>query len=439
MDKKYDVIVIGAGPAGYTCAVRFAQLGSKTALIEKNEIGGTCLNCGCIPTKFLWQSLKLKNTVSKACEYGIKTSPVQLNFQDIMAKKNKFIENLRKSLQRMIESYEIEIIKGEASFSSDSSVTVNGTEYSAGKIVIASGSASKSIPGVLIDHDKFIDSTDALLLKELPKKMLVIGGGAIGIELSTIYSAFGSEITLREILPQLMPGEDAEIAAEITKNLQRQGVTVETGCKDALKDADLFDKVLVVTGRQSTADALKVKNAGLQTDAKNYIPVKQNGTTNNDNIFAAGDITGKNFLAYTAQQDGLNIAENTANSGEFVIPKAVFSYPPAASVKANDFNEYGEILYGKFPFAASARAQMEGQRTGFVKATVDKKTGRILAVWIIGANADELIDVASVIVQNKNTVDDLSKNMFFHPGLSEMILNACHQALGKCTELPSIL
>ena len=438
MDKKYDVIVIGAGPAGYTCAVRFAQMGGKTALIEKNEIGGTCLNCGCIPTKFLWQSLKLKNTVSKACEYGIKTSPVQLNFQDIMAKKNKFIENLRKSLQRMIESYKIEIIKGEASFSSDSSVTVNGAEYSASKIVIASGSESKSIPGVLIDHDKFIDSTDALLLNELPKKMLVIGGGAIGIELSTIYSAFGSEITLREIFPQLMPGEDAEIAAEITKNLQRQGVTVETDCKDALKDADLFDKVLVVTGRQSTADALKVKNAGLQTDAKNYIPVKQNGITNNKNVFAAGDITGKNFLAYTAQQDGFNIAENNANAGEFVIPKAVFSYPPAASVKANDFNKYGEILYGKFSFAASARAQMEGQRTGFVKAAVDKKTGKILGVWIIGANADELIDVASVILQNKNTVDDLSKNMFFHPGLSEMILNACHQALGKCTELPKI-
>lgn len=439
MDKKYDVIVIGAGPAGYTCAVRFAQLGSKTALIEKTEMGGTCLNCGCIPTKFLWQSLKLKNTVSKACEYGIKTSPVQLNFQDIMAKKNKFIENLRKSLQRMVESYKIEIIKGEASFKSDSSVSVNGIEISADKIVIASGSVPKSIPGVVIDHQKFIDSTDALLLNELPKKMLVIGGGAIGIELSTIYSAFGSEIILREILPQLMPGEDAEIAAEITKNLQRQGVEVETDCKDALKDADLFDKVLVVTGRQSTADALKVKNAWLQTDAKNYIPVKQNGTTNNDNIFAAGDITGKNFLAYTAQQDGLNIAENIKDAGDFTVPKAVFSYPPAASVKANDFNEYGEILYGKFPFAASARAQMEGQRTGFVKTAVDKKTGRILAVWIIGANADELIDVASVIVQNKNTVNDLSKNMFFHPGLSEMILNACHQALGKCTELPSIL
>lgn len=438
MDKKYDVIIIGAGPAGYSCAVRFAQLGNKVALIEKNEIGGTCLNTGCIPTKFLWQSLKIKNSISKAYEYGIKTAPAEINFQDIISKKNKLVENLRKSLQRMIESYKIEIIKGTASFISCSIIKVNDVQLTAEKIIVAAGSTPKSIPGVIIDHNKFIDSTDALSLNEVPKKMLVIGGGAIGIELATIYCGFGSEITLREILPQLLPGEDSEIAKEIEKNLLRQGVSVETGCADALKDADSFDKVLIVAGRQSTSQELSVKNAGLQTDLKNYI-ISENGTTNNKNIFAAGDATGKNFLAYTAQQDGINIAENNFNKTEFVIPKAVFSYPPAASVKVNNFDKYTDVIYGKFPFAASARAQIEGQRTGFVKAAVEKNSERILAVWIIGTNADELIDTASVIIQNKMSVKDLSKNMFFHPGFSEMILNACEAALGKCTELPNIL
>jgi len=438
MDKKYDVIVIGAGPAGYSCAVRFAQLGNKVALIEKNEIGGTCLNTGCIPTKFLWQSLKIKNSILKSYEYGIKTASAEINFLDIISKKNKLVENLRKSLQRMIESYKIEIIKGTASFISDSIIKVDDVQLTAEKIIIAAGSTPKSIPGIIIDHNKFIDSTDALSLNEVPKKMLVIGGGAIGIELSTIYSGFGAEITLREIFPQLMPGEDSEIAKEIEKNLLRQGVSVETGCTDALKDADYFDKVLIVAGRQSTSQELNVKNAGLQTDLKNYI-ISDNGITNNKNIFAAGDATGKNFLAYTAQQDGINIAENNFNKTEFVVPKAVFSYPPAASVKVNNFDKYTDVIYGKFPFAASARAQIEGQRTGFVKAAVEKNTERILAVWIIGTNADEMIDTASVIIQNKMSVKDLSKNMFFHPGFSEMILNACEAALGRCTELPSVL
>lgn len=438
MNNKYDVIVIGAGPAGYTCAVRSAQLGKRVAIVEKDNIGGTCLNYGCIPTKFLWQSAKVKNIISKSYEYGIKSQTEPVNFQDIIAKKNKFIENLRKSLQRSIESYKIEIIKGVASFLSDNKIKVNDMELTADKIIIATGSVPKSIPNVKIDHNKFIDSTDALQLQTIPKNMLVIGAGAVGIELATIYSIYGCEITLREIMPQLLPGEDLDIAKEIEKNLQRQGVTVEVSCKEPLKDIDMFEKVLIVAGRQSTTDELQIQNTDLKLDNKNYIDTK-NGATNNKNIFAIGDITGKNFLAYTAQQDGINVAENITNPQEFVVPKAVFSYPPSASAKVNDFEKYTDVIYGKFPFLASARAQIEGQRTGFVKVAVEKQTERILAVWIIGTNADELADVASVILQNKTKVKDLSKNMFFHPGLSEMILNACEVALGKCTELPSTL
>lgn len=435
--SKYDIIVIGAGPAGYTCAVRSAQLGKSVAIIEKDNIGGTCLNYGCIPTKFLWQSAKVKNIISKSYEYGIKSQTETINFQDIIIKKNKFIENLRKSLQKSIESYKIDIIKGTASFISDSKIKVNDIELTADKIIIATGSVPKSIPNIKIDHDKFIDSTDALQLQTMPKNMLIVGGGAVGIELATIYAIFGCEITLREILPQLLQGEDSELAKEIEKNLQRQGVTVEVDCKEPLKDADTFEKVLIATGRQSTTDELQIKNTDLKLDNKNYIDTK-NGVTNNKNIFAIGDITGKNFLAYTAQQDGINVAENITNPQEFVIPKAVFSYPPSASVKINDFEKYTDVIYGKFPFLASARAQIEGQRTGFIKVALEKQTERILAVWIIGTNADELINVASVMLQNKTRVKDLSKNMFFHPGLSEMILSACEVALGKCTELPKI-
>ena len=425
MKRIYDIAVIGAGPAGYNCAINFAKQGKKVVIIEKNNLGGTCLNCGCIPTKFLWQVAKTKQKISKSLEYGIKANIEQINFQNIITKKNRLIENLSKGILKLLTSNKVDVIKGVASFKSNNTLLVitetEAIEIVANKIIIATGSTCKNIFNIEFDHKKFITSTDALNLTDIPKNMLVIGGGAIGIELSSIFSCFGTAVTLREICTQLLPNEDSELAGELAKVLARQGIKVEVECQDTLKDVDNFEKVLIVTGRKPTIEELNLKNINLSLDKKGFVKTN-NYKTNIDNIFAIGDITGKGFLAYTAEQDANNVAENKNSIDP--IPKVVFSFPPVASVKDVNFDSYKNIVYKKSMYLSNARAQIEGERTGFIKVAIDKDSQKILGAWILGEKADELINIVSVMIKANMKVQDLSKNMFFHPGLAEIILEA---------------
>ena len=425
MENKYDIAVIGAGPAGYNCAINFAKQGKKVVIIEKDNLGGTCLNRGCIPTKFLWQAASVKQTISKSYEYGLKSSLEPVNFQEIINKKNRLVENLVKGVSRLLTANKVDVVKGTASFKNRNELNVK-TETEeisvfADKIIIAAGSETKSIPTVEYDHQKYIDSTDALNLTEVPKSMLVIGAGAIGIELSSIFASFGCKVTLREICPQILPSEDSDLAQELSKVLARQGIKVEVSCTDTLKDKDSFEKILIVAGRKSNADELNPENIGLNLDNKKFVAT-QNYATNVDNIFAIGDITAKGFLAYTAEQDAINVAENLQSKNP--VPKVVFSFPPVASVKAVDYDSYKDVSFGKSTFISNARAQIEGQRTGWIKVAVDNVSKKVIGVWIIGVNADELIESATMIIKSDMKVTDLSKDMFFHPGLSELIFEA---------------
>ena len=425
MENKYDIAVIGAGPAGYNCAINFSKQGKKVVIIEKDNLGGTCLNRGCIPTKFLWQAASVKQTISKSYEYGLKSSLEPISFQEIINKKNKLVENLVKGVSRLLTANKVDIIKGTASFKNKNELNVKteAEEISifADKIIIATGSESKSIPNIEYDHKKYIDSTDALNLTEIPKTMLVIGAGAIGIELSSIFASFGCKVTLREICPQILPSEDSDLAQELSRVLARQGIKVEAGCTDTLKDKDSFEKILIVAGRKSNTDELKTENIGLNLDNRKFVST-QNYSTNVDNVFAIGDITAKGFLAYTAEQDAINVVENIQQKSP--IPKVVFSFPPVASVKAVDYVDYKDISFGKSTFISNARAQIEGQRTGWIKVAIDNASKKIIGVWIIGVNADEIIESATMIIKSNMKVMDLSKDMFFHPGLSELIFEA---------------
>ncbi|MCL2484836.1 MAG: NAD(P)/FAD-dependent oxidoreductase [Endomicrobia bacterium] len=437
--NKYDIAVIGSGPGGFTAAVRAAQLGAKTVLIEKSEIGGTCLNCGCMPTKFLWQALKTKQKIQKSNEYGFKANLEPFSFADIISKKDKTIANIRKGMELILSSYPIDVIKGSASFKDTNVLTVSDKEIFADKIIISAGTIPASIKGFDFDGEKIISSTDVLNLKEIPKSILIIGGGAIGIEMAAILAGFGSCVTLAECADFLLPSEDTEISAEISKNLQRQGVEVLTSCINALENIGNYEKVLIVTGRRVYKD-LNLENAGIKTDNRGFIITDEVCQTNIKNIYAVGDITGKNMLAYTAQNEGAVAAENAIKNGNlaadnYIVPKVVFSMPPAASVKLNDFENYKDALFGKFPFTASGRAFIENERSGFIKCTVDKNTEKPLAFWIIGAHADELINTAAQILKKGETP---SREMFFHPSLSECLFNAYEDALGKCTEKPAI-
>ena len=425
MEHKYDIAVIGAGPAGYNCAINFAKQGKKVVIIEKDNLGGTCLNRGCIPTKFLWQAVSVKQTILKSYEYGLKSSLEPINFQEIINKKNKLVENLVKGVSRLLTTNKVDIVKGIASFKNKNELSIKTATEAisifADKIIIATGSESKSIPNIEYDHQKFIDSTDALNLTEVPKTMLVVGAGAIGIELSSIFASFGCKVTLREICPQILPSEDSDLAQELSRVLARQGIKVEVSCNDTLKDKDSFEKILIDAGRKSNTDELKTENIGLSLDNKKFIST-QNYSTNVDNVFAIGDITAKGFLAYTAEQDAINVAQNLKQKNP--IPKVVFSFPPVASVKAVDYDDYKDVAFGKSSFISNARAQIEGQRTGWIKVAIDKASKKIIGVWIIGTNADEIIESATMIIKSNMKVADLSKDMFFHPGLSEILLEA---------------
>ncbi|MCL1972617.1 MAG: NAD(P)/FAD-dependent oxidoreductase [Endomicrobia bacterium] len=439
--KKYDIAVIGSGPGGFSAAVRAAQLGKKVVLIEKDLTGGTCLNCGCIPTKFLWQALKTKQKIQKSYEYGFKANLEPFSFSDIIDKKDKSISNIRKGMDMILASYDnITVIKGAASFKSVNLLAIKSEteilEISAEKIIIASGTKPAVIKGFEFNGQNIISSTDVLNLRELPKNVLVIGGGAIGIEMATIFSGFGSQVTIAECEQQLLPGEDAEVSAEIIKNLQRQGVEVLTSCMNALNSINAYEKVLIVTGRVP-AKELSLESIGIETDKKGFIKTDDYCKTNIENIYAVGDIAGKNLLAYTAQNEGVIAAENAVNENkskidDLIIPLAVFSNPPAASVKLKDFSNYGNFVSGKFPFTASGRAFIENERSGFIKCAADKNTGKPLAFWIIGVHADELINTAAQILKIGEAP---ARESMFHPSFSEGLLNAYEDAFGKCTEI----
>ncbi|MDR1696083.1 MAG: NAD(P)/FAD-dependent oxidoreductase [Endomicrobium sp.] len=434
---KYDIAVIGSGPGGFAAAVRAAQLGAKTALIEKSELGGTCLNCGCMPTKFLWQALKTKQKIQKSYEYGFKAALEPFSFADIIAKKDKTIANIRKGMELTAASYSIDVIKGGASFKDANVLSIDGKEIFADKIIISAGTKPASVKGFDFDGEKIINSTDVLNLKKVPESVLIIGGGAIGIEMASILAGFGSRATLAECEEFLLPSEDPEISAEIGKNLQRQGVEVLTSCFNALENLEKYEKVLIVAGRR-VCDDLKLENAGVETDKRGFIITGGYCGTNVENIYGAGDINGKNMTAYTAQNEGSAAAENAVKGNnlavsDYIVPKAVFSMPQAASVKIADFENYKNLAFGKFPFTASGRAFIENERSGFVKCAVDKDSGKPLAFWIIGAHADELANTAAQILRNGRAP---SREMFFHPSLSESLFNAYEDAFGKCAEKP---
>lgn len=440
--KRYDIVVIGSGPGGFAAAVRATQLGAKVAIIEKAEIGGTCLNCGCMPTKFLWQALKTKQKIQKSYEYGFKAVLEPFNFTDIIAKKDKTIANLRKGMEMILSSYAIDIISGKASFKDKNTISISKenekSEINADKIIVATGTTPSEIKGFEFGG-KIISSAEALNLQEVPKNMLIVGGGAIGVEMATIFAGFGSKVTLAEMQNQLIPTEDEEISAEIKKNLERQGVDVLVKCSNVLEKTADFEKVLIVTGRTANNE-LSLENAGIKTDKKGFIITDDFCKTNVENIYAIGDIAGKNLLAYTSQNEGMIAAENAVSGNKLkmdneVIPQAIFSMPQSASVKIKDFEKIDKegLAFGKFPFTASGRAFLEQERTGFVKCAVDRKTSKPVAFWIVGNHADELINTAAMILNG--SMNDIKRQSLFHPSLSESLLCAYEDAFEKCTEM----
>ena len=454
MPEKYDVTVIGGGPGGYVCAIRLSQLGFKTACVEsRGTLGGTCLNIGCIPSKSL---LNLSENFHKAKNFekmGIETGEIKLNLSKMMKNKDKAVTVLTKGVEFLFKKNKVNYFKGTGSFKSSNEILIindgKETTIQTGKTIISTGSEPVALPGINFDEKTILSSTGALSITSLPKTMVVVGGGYIGLEMGSVWSRLGTEVIVIEFLDHITPGMDKEISSEFMKILKKQGikfelntkvekisktqngVIIETSNKEGKKNNIETEVVLISVGRKPFTENLNLENIGVALDQKKRIKVNKNYETNIKNIYAIGDVIEGPMLAHKAEEEGIAVAELIAGQSGHVnydiIPGVVYTSPEVASVgKTEEQLKEKKINYkiGKFPFMANSRAKAIDDPEGFVKILADSVTDKVLGVHIIGPHAGEMIAEMSVAMEFGASSEDIARTCHAHPTFSEAIKEA---------------
>tara|TARA_B100000029_G_scaffold410018_1_gene411773 strand:+ start:15485 stop:16888 length:1404 start_codon:yes stop_codon:yes gene_type:complete len=456
MEENFDLLVIGGGPGGYVCAIRAAQLGLKTACIEsRGTLGGTCLNVGCIPSKSLLNSSELYHKAkTNFSNIGIETGTVKLNIEKLMMNKNKSVQVLTKGVEFLFKKNKVTYIKGKAALLSKNNVVVyqdgKKTSYKSKKIVIATGSTSTSLPGINIDEKNIVSSTGALSLKKVPKNLVIIGGGYIGLEMGSVWSRLGSEVTVIEFLDHITPGMDREISKEFQKILNKQGIKFKLNSKvTSVKNSNLgaqvdyidnktgkkdkidCEKVLVSVGRKPYTEGLNLSKVGVKKDNKGNININSEFQTSVPNIYAIGDVIKGPMLAHKAEEEGIAVAEIISGQAGHVnydvIPGVIYTSPEVASVgKTEEQLKEKKILYkvGKFPFLANSRAKVNNESDGFVKILADSKTDKILGVHIIGPHCGDMIAEMALAMEFGANAEDVARTCHAHPTHTEAIKEA---------------
>lgn len=428
----YDLAVIGAGWAGFNAALKAKKLGLKVALIEKGQIGGTCLNRGCIPTKVLLQSAKIYTLVKKSKIFGIETSDPQLNFNEIQVRKNKIVQELQKGLLYMLSASKIDFLNEEANIISNNTLKVGQKQINAKSILIATGSKPAEFGALKFDKERVISSDEILNLKEIPKSLLIIGGGVIGCEFASLFRALGSSVSIAELTPQLLPCIDCETAKKIEGVFKKKGIKVATNTDAKTLDFKDYSLVLLCIGRTSVTGNLGLDKLGVRLE-KNRIITDEYLKASIPNIYAAGDCASKIMLAHFSAYQGNIAAENIANplnlkkASDANIPNCIFTDPEIGSIglKEEDADNKGiEIKINKFDFLTSGMARILDETEGFIKIISDKKTNKILGASIIGPRATELIAILTVAIQSRLEASQIKDAIFAHPTLSEGITEA---------------
>ncbi len=423
--QKYDLAIIGSGPCGYVAGIRASQLGLKTCIFEKDKIGGVCLNWGCIPTKALSASANALYNIERAAEFGINVKGFDLDFSKVYERKESIVKKLSSGIEMLLKARKLEIIKEKAEIKDIGRIKAGDLEIEAKNILIAAGSIPFELPGLAFDHTDILSSTDMLELKTIPKSLIIVGGGVIGCEFASIFRSFGSEITIIEAMPQLLPNEDEEIARKIEQIFKRRGIKILTNTK--IDKIDKGDKALICVGRSPNSKGLGIENLGIECN-KGWIKVDESFRTNIKDIYAAGDIKGGMLLAHVASKEGTSCIEgicgNKYSVDYNVVPSCIFTHPEIASVGLNEKtakNKGMDIKVRKFLFSAIGKSHILGETEGFIKLVTDTKTDRILGAQIIGPHATELIAEISVCVQFGITSEKLASVIHAHPTLSEII------------------
>jgi len=457
-DYDFDVLVIGSGPGGYVAAIRAAQLGLKTGCVEGREtLGGTCLNVGCIPSKAMLHASELYDEAvsGRLAKLGVKVE-TSLDLDTMHGQRKDAVKQLTGGIEFLFKKNKVEWLKGYASFTGKDSVKVGDREVRAKNIIIATGSSVTPLPGVTIDQKIVVDSTGALELPAVPKHMVVIGGGVIGLELGSVWRRLGAKVTVVEFLDQILPGFDGEVRKEANKIMKKQGLefrlsTKVTGVKVDGATATLTvepaaggtpetieaDAVLVSIGRRPNTDGLGLDAAGLATNQRGQIETDHRFKTAVDGIWAIGDVIPGPMLAHKAEDEGIAVAENIAGLtgivNHDVIPSVVYTSPEIAGVGLTEeaAKERGEVKVGKFPMAANSRAKTNHEPDGFVKVIADAKTDRVLGVWVIASVAGTMIAQAAQAMEFGATSEDIAYTCHAHPTHSEAIKEAAMAVLGK--------
>lgn len=462
---QFDVIVIGGGPAGYVCAIRAAQLGLSTAVVEQEKLGGVCVNIGCIPTKALLHSAYVANVVAHdAKELGVETGPIKTDYGVAMRRSRKVSDQNSRGVEFLMKKHKITVLKGRGVLQAGKKVKVGNEVHTANKaVVIASGSRVKGLPqiGLEINKTSVISSDEALFLESAPKSLAIIGAGAVGSEFADIFNAFGTKVTLIEVLPRILPLEDAESSDTVAKAFRKRGLAVHAGAKVTKADVKndsvtltlevagknetvTVDKVLMAAGRAVNTEDMGLKEAGVQLSDRGFIKVDlATLQTTAPGVYAIGDVAGPPMLAHKGSREGVHVAELIAGKHPHPIkydnvPSVTYCHPEVASIGLTEDQckeKKLEYQVGRFPLSANGRARAANETDGFVKIIRDKKYGEILGAHIVASHASELIHELTVARENEYTVEEVDLAIHAHPTLSEAIAEAALDSMGRVVHI----
>ena len=457
MAENFDLVVIGAGPAGYVAAIRAAQLKQKVAIVDKQWMGGVCLNIGCIPSKSLLKNAEVAHTLrERGKDFGFTFDNLKLDYSVAFKRSRSNSERLVKGIGFLMKKNNITVFMGSATFKSKDTIAVAGndgknTEIKAKNVIIATGASAATLPNVTIDGKKIVTYVEAIMQDTLPKSVVIVGAGAIGVEFATIWNSYGVDVTIVELLPRVLPREDEEISKELTKELTKVGIKIKTGVKFEsivisgksvkvkLPDETLeVDQALIATSFTPNSKNLGLEAAGVKVSDRGFIEINEKMQTNVPNIWAIGDVTGKLMLAHVGSAMGIVCAENIAGHETVTLdydmmPRATYCHPQVASfgyteaqAKEKGFN----IKVGRFPFQANGKALGLGDYAGFVKIIMDEKYGEILGAHMIGPEVTELLPELTLARMMELTPHEIARNVHAHPTLSEVLMEAAHGADG---------
>jgi dihydrolipoamide dehydrogenase len=457
--NSFDVIVLGGGPAGYVCAIRCAQLGLATAVIEQEKLGGVCVNIGCIPTKALLHSAYIANLLKESKDFGVEAGDVKTDYGVAMKRSRRVADQNSKGVEFLMKKNKITVVKGTGVLQPGRKVKVGSDVYEAKKaVVIATGSRVKGIPqiGLEINKTTVISSDEALLMEKIPATLAIVGAGAVGMEFADIFSAFGVKVTVIEALPRILPLEDAEASDTLSKSYRKRGIEVIAGAKvtkaTVAKDKVTLDveaggekkqivaaAVLMAAGRAVNIENIGLKECGIQLTERGFIKVDKNLQTSTAGYYAIGDVAGPPMLAHKGSREGVVVAELIAGQKPHPIkydnvPSVTYCHPEVASIGLTEDQckeKKLDYVAGKFPFSANGRARGTGETEGFVKILRDKKYGEILGAHIVGAHASEMIHELAVARENEYTVEEVDLAIHAHPTMSEAVAEAALDSQGR--------